>query len=212
MERGSLTDAERARIADAIRAAETRTSGEIYCVLARSSDSYFYPAAFMLAACMALLAPVVAAVLHYSWFTLTPLQFALGHLAAFIAAMGVLALAPGLRILLVPKRLRYRRAHGNAIRQFMSRNIHRTRERTGVLIFVSLAERYAEILADAAIDDRVAQHDWDAIVAQLAAHARAGRVADGFVTAVEAAGVLLASHFPVGASDRNELDDHIAEI
>jgi putative membrane protein len=98
------------------------------------------------------------------------------------------------------------------MKQFLSRNIHLTTARTGVMLFVSLAERYAEIIADSGINSRVSQDTWDGVVTALIAHAKQGRVADGFVEAVGTVGALLAQHFPVGAGDANELDDHVVEI
>ena len=207
-----LTPEEHAAVTAAIRAAEAETAGEIHCVLACRSDDYFYPAALAVAAALAVLGPAVAALLHAFWFIVPPWLFALAQLAAFTAAIGAVAAMPALRIALVPRRLRYRRAHDNALKQFLSRNIHRTEGRTGVLVFVSLAERYAEIVADAAIDDRVEQRVWDEIVAGLVADAAAGRLADGFRAAVNRVGAVLAAHFPVTGTDANELDDHLVEI
>ena len=81
-----------------------------------------------------------------------------------------------------------------------------------MLIFVSLAERYAVVLADSGIDARVGQHVWDGVVRDLTGHAARDRLADGFVQAVEAVGTVLAEHFPVTPGDVNELDDHLVEI
>ncbi|TIV10731.1 MAG: TPM domain-containing protein, partial [Mesorhizobium sp.] len=119
---------------------------------------------------------------------------------------------PGLRIHLVPRRLRYQAAHANAIKQFLARNVHRTTARTGVLVFVSIAEHYAEVIADSGIDSRVGQDVWDSVVRDLTAHARDDRLADGFIKAIEATGAVLAEHFPVSTGDSNELDDHLVEI
>ena len=134
------------------------------------------------------------------------------QLIAIACALLVLGFFPALRIHLVPLRQRYRHAHDNATKQFLSRNIHLTSARTGVLLFVSLAERYAEVVADAGINGRVPQETWDGVVAGLIAHARRGAVADGFVEAIGTVGALLAEHFPVTAGDLNELDDHVVEI
>ena len=81
-----------------------------------------------------------------------------------------------------------------------------------MLLFVSLAERYAEIVADAGINQRVDQAAWNDVVAMLTDHARRGDLADGFVAAVESVGSLLQQHFPVGDEDLNELDDHVVEL
>ena len=77
-------------------------------------------------------------------------------------------------MIFVPRRLRYRRAHDNALKQFLARNVHITTARTGVLIFVSLAERYAEVVADSGINAKVPQETWNDIVADLVAHAQPG--------------------------------------
>ena len=87
-----------------------------------------------------------------------------------------------------------------------------TAARTGVLVFVSLAERYAEVVADSGIDSRVGQHVWDGVVRDLTAHAGDDRLADGFVKAIETVGTVLAEHFPASPGDTNELDDHLVEI
>jgi putative membrane protein len=108
--------------------------------------------------------------------------------------------------------MRHRAAHDNAVRQFLARNIHLTAARTGVLIFVSLAEHYAEVIADSGIDSRVEQRVWDDVVRDLTAAARDDRLADGFVTAIEAVGRVLAEHFPLSPGDANELDDRLVEI
>ncbi|KAB2668077.1 TPM domain-containing protein [Ochrobactrum sp. LMG 5442] len=201
-----------ARIAEAIRKAEAETSGEIYAVLARSSDDYFFAAGFV-ATCGILLASVVVAFLaHWYWFDVRLPMFGLAVLAAFLTAMLVLWVFPAIRMLLVPRRIRYRRAHLNALQQFLARNVHITEHRTGILLFVSMAEHYAEVIADAGINARVEQDEWNAIVATLVHHASRAQVAEGFVLAIGQAGLLLETHFPAGADNVNELDDHLIEL
>ena len=201
-----------ARIAEAIRKAEAETSGEIYAVLARSSDDYFFAAGFV-ATCGILLASVVVAFLaHWYWFDVRLPMFGLAVLAAFLTAMLVLWVFPAIRMLLVPRRIRYKRAHLNALQQFLARNVHITEHRTGILLFVSMAEHYAEVIADAGINARVEQDEWNAIVATLVHHASRAQVAEGFVLAIGQAGLLLEKHFPAGPDNVNELDDHLIEL
>jgi putative membrane protein len=207
-----ITDQDHARIAEAIRAAEENTAGEIYCVVAKRSDGYFFSAAMMVTISILVISLAVAFFLETWWLTMRLPVFVSAQLLALAAALALVYALPGLRIRLAPRRWQYVRSHDNALKQFLARNVHLTAERTGVLIFVSLAERYAEIVADAGIDAKVPQDMWDSIVAGLIDDARNGRLADGFVTAVAAVGALLAEHFPVGPDDINELDDHLVEI
>ena len=126
------------RIAEAIRRTETATSGEVFCVLARSSGSYrAYP--LVLAFLLALLVPLP---LLYLTFT-----SAIAIYSAQLATALVLALVFNLRAVrfgIVPKRVKHDRAHAEAQNQFAAHGLHQTQNRTGVLIFVSLAERYVD--------------------------------------------------------------------
>jgi putative membrane protein len=81
-----------------------------------------------------------------------------------------------------------------------------------VLIFASVAERYAEIVADAGIHARVSQDVWDGAVASMIAAIRDGRPADGFVAAIAQCGAVLAQHFPPGALNRDELPNKLVQI
>lgn len=211
MARG-LTPDEHRRVTEAIRAAEARSSGEIYCVVARSSDGYFFPAAAIALASILVGSPAAALLIEALWLTIRLPWFVAAQLLAAACAGLALSLLPAARIALVPHRIRHTRAHDNAVKQFLARNVHVTAERTGVLLFVSLAERYAEVLADNGIDGKVPPGTWDGVVATLVEAARTDRLADGFVEAVTTVGALLADHFPLRPQDRNELDDHVVEI
>ncbi len=208
----AITPEEHTRITAAIRAAESRTDAEIYCVVARASDGYFFPAAFTATVAMLLASAAVAFGLEHLWLSVRLPAFVAAQALAAFCIYALLWLAPRLRIHLVPRAVRYKAAHANAMKQFLARNVHLTAARTGVLIFVSLAERYAEGIADAGINDRVEQDVWDEIVHNLVAQAATGRLADGFVQAIDAVGHVLAEHFPVSPGDANELDDHLVEI
>ena len=212
MKKRVLSETEHHRVADAIRDVESRTSGEVICVLARSSDGYFYPAAFAVTIALMLASLIAAVVVERMWIILPMWQFAAAQLLALVTALLLLWRLPALRIRLVPRALRYRRAHRNAIEQFLARNIHVTENRTGVLIFLSLAERYAEVVADAGINAHVPQERWDAVVSDLIAHAARGDIAGGYEAAVRACGEMLADAFPPTVGDENELDDHLVEI
>lgn len=208
----ALTEQEHNDIANAIRSAESRTSGEIYCVLARSSGNYFFVAGFIAAISVLLAGLAAALVLEHWWISVRLPWFAAAQLLAVACALLLLWLAPSLRIALVPHSVRFRHAHDNALKQFLARNVHLTAERTGVLLFVSIEERFAEVVADSGINAKVPQETWNAVVAGLVAAAREDRLARGFVEAVTAVGDLLAAHFPVRDDDTNELDDHLVEI
>ena len=201
-----LSDADRARIIEAIRAAESRTSGEIYCVFTRACSGYLvFPLAY--AATTALLVPLP--LIQLTAWPATVIYLA--QLAAFLAVL-YLATRERLRYLLVPRATRQARAHREALRQFGAHGLQHTELRTGVLIFVSFAERYAEVIADAGIDQKVAADVWSDCLATLIADMKDGRIADGFVKAIGKCADVLAAHFPPGKVNRDELPNAIVEL
>ena len=199
-----LPEQDRARIADAIRATEATTTGEIVCVLARNSSAQVTALPILIAAVLALAVPWILMAA-----TALPLQSILSlQILAFLALLLVAAL-PWVRTALVPRATRRALAHRAAMEQFTSRGVNRTRQRTGILIFVSLAEHYARIIADEGIAARVPKAAWQGAIDTLVGHMRKGHVADGFIAAIEICGGVLATHFPSGGNERSELPDRI---
>lgn len=201
-----IAESDKTRISAAIREAESHTDGEIFCIIAgRSSDYRLVPIAW--AAAIALLIPLPMIYLTHWAAALVYLS----QLTTFLIA--ALALSnPALRFHIVPRRAKHERAHAEAMRQFFAQGLDKTEHRTGVLIFASTGERYAEIVADAAINEKVAPKIWDDAINALVTAIKAGRPADGFVAAIEQCGAVLATHFPPGALRRDELPDKLLEL
>ena len=201
-----IAEADKARVSAAIRAAEAHTAGEIFCVIAQRSSEYrLVP--FSWAASIALLAPLPMIFLM-TWSA--PVIY-IGQLTVFLITALVLS-HPKLRFRIVPRQARHDRAHAEAMRQFFAQGLDKTEHRTGVLIFTSAEERYAEIVADVGIHEKVGTPVWDEAVKVLVMAIKAGRPADGFVAAIEKCGAVLATHFPPGTLNRNELSDKLLEI
>ncbi len=191
------------RISNAITEAERKTSGEIVAVVADMSDRYYY-VPFLWAAVAALLVPWP--LIHFTWITVQVIYIV--QLLVFLALL-IILWPQNVRAALVPRSVRQAHAHRRATEQFLVQNLHTTESRTGILIFVSLAEHHAEILADTGIDARVPAGTWQSIVDQLTDDIGHDRPAQGFITAIGEAGRHLAQHFPPGTADPNELPDHL---
>jgi putative membrane protein len=194
---------EERRVSDAITQAERKTSGEIVVVVAARSDTYLYVPP-LIGALVSLLVPW-----PLIFFTKLNVEaIYLAQLAVFLVLTALL-LPPKVRTLFVPQHIKRLHAHRRAVEQFIAQDLHTTTGHTGVLIFVSVAERHAEILADAAIDARVAPGTWKSIVTDLTAAFADGKAADGLVAAIAATGGHLARHFPPDSRNVNELPDHL---
>lgn len=199
-----ISEQDQQRIRDAIQTVERKTSGELVTVIAGSSDNYNY-IPILWAAIVALLLPGPFMFAGHSWFI--EHEYIL-QLACFVVLASLFYIAP-IRIRLIPRAVRHRRAHRHAMEQFVLNNLPATRDANGVLLFVSVAERYVEIIADKGVNDVVAAGTWDNIVQGFTEKVQRGEIAVGFVEAINACGEILQTHFPFEQGDVNELPDHL---
>lgn len=198
-----LNEYEQRQVAEAIARAEQRTDAELVTVLARHADDYAY-LPLLWAVLLALALPGLVQVL-LGWPGLRGLLVA--QVLTFIA-FSLLLRNPRLAGWLVPRVLRHRRAAALARRQFREQNLQRTEGATGVLIFVSEAERYVTILADEGIAQHLDARARAELVARFTAQVCAGRTLQGFVECIDACGELLSQHLPP-TRRRNQLPNQL---
>ncbi|MEO7247438.1 MAG: hypothetical protein ABIW31_03200 [Novosphingobium sp.] len=221
-----MDDAGRSLVSAAVSKAEEQTAGEIVTILADHSDTYA-DIALAWSAAVALLALCMLA--SFSGFYLALWERLLGiwvqdwqpgqifGLAAGAAAvkfgsMWLIQLYRPLRLWLVPPPIKHARVRARAVTCFKVGAERRTQGRTGVLIYLSLAERRAEIVADEAIASKVAPEVWGDALAALLSQIKAGHMAEGLALAAEKVGAVLAEHFPRAEDDVNELPDRLIEV
>ena len=135
-----------------------------------------------------------------------------GALQWHFAAMWLLQLWRPLKFLLIPGPIKTRRVRARAIGLFKVGAERRTTGRTGVLIYLSMAEHRAEIVADEAIAGKVPPETWGEAMVDMLAEIRQGRIAEGMAEGVKDVGAVLAEHFPRNAHDTNELPDRLIEL
>ena len=221
-----MTDADHDKVSAAITKAELSTAGEIVAVATPISDSYHDVALhWALVPLFAVLAWAAwrPSALEWSYDFLLggwqpePTQSQLLTLLMVFAALKftvallILKWMP-LRLLLTPAATKHRRVRRRAIAIFQAAAAGRTTGRTGILIYLSLAERRAEIIADEAILKVTDDHTWGEAMTELITNVRAGRVGDGIAAAVERVGVVLSKHFPRSNADLNEIPDKLIEL
>ncbi len=221
-----LSATDRDRVAEAVRQAETGSAGEIVTIIADRSDTY-HDAALVWSAFAALLA--LGFLAAFSDFYLGMWDRLLGkwqnewtsrqvlELAGVIAALKfagtwLILLWRPLRLWLVPRHIRNARVRARAITCFKVGAERRTHGRTGVLIYLSMAEHRAEIVADEAISASVSPEVWGHAMASMIVEMKQGRMAEGMIAAVTEVGAVLAEHFPRHANDVNELPDRLIEV
>ncbi|WP_300973954.1 hypothetical protein [Sphingomonas sp. LHG3406-1] len=221
-----LTPEDHQRVSTAIAAAEAGSDGEILTIVSGESDAYHDVALHWAVAAMILVLAFAAwqtAFLASLWDRLfgdwgehaTPGQLLffvmILAVAKFLAVLLILKWRP-LRLALTPGATKTRRVRRRAIALFRAAAERRTVGRTGVLIYLSLAEHRAEIVADEAVAKVTTPECWGDAMAELVAEIRAARPGEGLVLAVEEVGEVLARHFPKTGGDSNEIPDKLIEL
>jgi putative membrane protein len=202
---GVLSDEDLRAIHLALAAAERRTIGEILPVVLERSDRH--PSACWLAALTAALIGSACLVPWLPWDR--PALLLLAQLALGGLGYGSARLLPDLKRFFVSEARAREMAEEQAFQEFHRYELHLTAARTGVLLFVSLLERRAVVLADAGIDARVGPESWTRTNEILLEGIRRGSLREGLVAGIQSAGELLAEHFPVETGDRNEVPDRV---
>ena len=201
-----LTPVQMKRIAAAITAAEKKTSGEIFVVVAHRADDYrLVPVLWAAIAALVLVWPLLL-------FTSLDMPTLLFVQAAIFLGWCIALTPDEVRLRVIPRPLAASNAERAAREQFLSHGIHQTKGRTGVLIYAALAERRVEIVADDGIAQKVDQTEWDAIAEEVCAGARGEQLAAGLADAVRHSGELLAKHFPPNKRNRDELPNRVVEL
>ena len=202
-----LIDADaRSRIEAAVREAERGTSGEIVVTIVRACDDYGR-VPWRLGALGAALALLGGALV----WPAAPVAALLGLQAAALALAHAACRVDAVRRAFVGEDELEARAREHALRAFAEHGVRKTRERTGILIFVALFEHRVVVLGDSGIDAALdPATSWQQVVDLALAGIRAGRAADGLVDAVRRCGEILARPLPPRGDDRDEI--HVALV
>jgi putative membrane protein len=208
-----LSDEERERVQAAVKEAEKATTGEIVPMIV--SSSYHYPVADILggvALSLPLALIVTPMVGRWFWVGGQNMWLFLGFfIPLFVLFHQVVRHTPWLKRVFLPHKEIEEEVKEAALIAFFRHGLYKTRDETGVLIFISVFERRVWVLADRGIHKKVGQNEWDAIVREVTNGVVEGRPADAICTAVKRAGEILRAHFPAKAGDTDELKNLITE-
>lgn len=202
-----FTEEEKNRIESAVQQAESLTSGEIVPMIV--DESYDYPRAEILGAGLFSLATAVSlswaffgeSLWHFLWI------FALGYFPFKLLIRNT----PALRRRLIPPVEISTEVEEKAIVAFVEHGLHHTRDKTGILILISLFEHRVHVLADRGINDLVPADTWDGIIQTITNGIHSDDTCNALCAAIETCGQLLATNFPVKADDSDELPNLIIE-
>ncbi len=217
-----LSEKDKQKISLAVKQAESNTSGEIATAFIRQSYDY---------AIYELLFAVIISFVYFllmlfflpqiqAWLQTMFWDYKISHLVVFYGfstfMVGTifyfLANIAFLDRLIVPNKILHKKVYERALLHFMESGISYTRDRTGILIFISLLEHRVVLLADSGINEKIEQSSWQNIVNQVTAGVKQGNFSDHLVQAIKDCGALLAEHFPIKDDNTNELPNAIEEL
>ncbi len=204
-------------IQQAVKRAEAHTTGEIALALTCESEHYSFwellTATYVAAAVFIALLPLADNLLSlyqtHLWYVadwLLPAFYGIATLVTIAAGFFIVNI-PFLDRLIIPRSVQTKAVTAKAFEHFTRSGVYDTKEHSGILIFVSYLERQVRIIADSGIAQKIPQDLWNIIADDLAEGIRRGQTKEGFVSAVEKCGELLAEHFPAGEENPNELPD-----
>lgn len=210
-----FSDSDRTRIREAVAQAEQRTSGEIVPYIVPQSASYDVAVwrGALLSALLALAVVMLLLLLYQGWsLSWLYASWSLALVLVVAGTLGALAtafIAP-LKRLLAGKALLDREVHRRALMAFVEEEVFTTRDRTGILLFISLFEHRIEVVGDTGINQNVSPDEWTDVVLRIREGIKAGEIAAGLVAAIGMCGELLErGGVEIRPDDINELPDDI---
>lgn len=192
-------------IRNAVKCAESATSGEIATMVVDASDRYEearVTAAILLAALLSLALSI--ATLHLTVWTYLPLTIIL-----YFPAKRLISGFPRLALPFISGKRRQEAVKDRAVRAFYEKGLYRTKHQTGILIFISIFERKVWILADRGINARIEPEEWLRLTRLLTAGLRSNKACEALCSVIRQCGEMLACHFPASDKNLNELPDGI---
>lgn len=207
-----LSIQDKQEIADAIKQIESRSSGEIVAVIAAQSGQYLFTS-LLWAAFIGLPIPLLLSMIPSLHPILNDGSVSLLVQAASVMLLFLLCSNTSLAVWLTPKAVTMKKASRLAQQQFFQQGLYQTNDRAAILLFVSVAERYVEIIADKGLNDLVDPETWPQLIAGFREKVKQGETTLAFIDTIHRCYQLLATHFPAdGRENINELSDILVEI
>ncbi len=200
----TISEQDRQAISEAIKTVERQSSAEIVTVIAQRSDDYLY-IPILWAALGALFVPALTLGLG---FTPPNMQLYALQLLVFLLLI-LLSRFERLTMALIPSSVKHKRASRAAGNHFMTLQLHTTKKRASVMLFVSEAERYVRIITDIEVAKKIPDSAWEEVVQAFITRVRADEITTGYLEAIEKSGELLLPHFPRDLHDEDELPNHL---
>jgi len=200
------------KVKEAIQDLESHSSGEIVPYFTFRSDDY-EAAKWKSAVLLGVGGSILLALASYFWllpFAVTPLEDAIYIIVLMLIGFFIPVVFPSTIRFYLNGDVLHQRVMHNAETVFLEEEVFKTRDRTGVLIYVSELEHEVVVLADAGINAKVTPKDWEQVTGHVIEGIKSKKVDEGLVNAISACKELLLDNgFTVRNDDENELGDEL---
>lgn len=222
MRKLKFTEGDLEKIREAVKEAESKTSGEIKVAFIKESYDYakyevifaLFTGIIYLIAIFLFQNQIETLIKNMSW------DYSPFYLTAFfgispfvtMTIFYLIANIPLIDRLIIPGSIQRKKVNERAVRYFIESGVHTTRDRTGILIFLSFLEKRVELLADTGINSHIPQEKWDGIVSHIIEGIKSGNTVKNLTESVLECGKLLSEseNFPIKPDDTNELKDDVS--
>lgn len=198
-----LSSSYQRQVVEAIREVESHTDAEVMAVVAKEADNYLYISTLWAAFLTLLLSPLFQ---YLPWWISYQQAFLLQWL--LFITLAILFRWRPITMKLVPKKIKYWRASNLARRQFLEQELHSTKNRLGLLIFVCEAEHYVEILADRGLAQHITNDNWQIIIESFVQEIKRGKAGEALLLCIAQCGDLLKEAAP-SSTVKDELPNHL---
>ncbi len=210
------------KISDVVKQAESKTSGEIATAIIKQSDNYAYNellfsiiSGFVYFMTIMIFSSQIERIIQSMFWEYRP-EYFIGFMGLsifiVIGAFYLLSNIPAIDRLIIPKKTRIEKVNQRALRYFTESGVYDTRDRTGILIFISTLEQRVELIADKGINEKIEQKEWNDIVENIVSGLKHGNWVDKLSESITRCGTLLEKHFPIKDDDKNELKDELVVL
>ncbi|RXK08253.1 hypothetical protein CRV07_00135 [Halarcobacter ebronensis] len=201
-----LTKKEKKQISQKIKKVEDRSSAELVAVIARSSSSYlFYIITFSLF--IAIIATIIAMPFNPNAIKLFQIEF-----LSFFASFFLLSRFKTPILYLLPKEYKYKIASKKAHEEFIKLGLDRTETKEAIMFFVSVEEKFVQIITDKNIKEKIEDNYWQNIVDEFILDVKNRDFSKGYMKAIDSCSKLLIKEFPIQKDDKNELSNEVIEL
>lgn len=201
-----INEKDKQAISSSIELLESKSSAELVAVVTKKSATYKYASSIISILIVSILSLVSL------FFDITSFELIQAQILLFLILHLIFDKFDNLVLLLLPSFYKKSMASSYANTQFENLQLNRTKSKQALMFFVSLDEKYVEIITDEKISEKISDEYWQVIVDEFIKDIKNNDLSNGYLKAINSCSELLAKEFPIQANDINELPNDVIEL